>query len=240
MMPTVDQVTGEPRPITLGHEFCGRLKSVPNGSKLKVGQAVMIDPHCICRECLCCTSGNDHMCQKLAFVGGHNKLGGGLSEFVAVEEGHCLPLPDNVSLEYAAVIEPLVVCHHAAKAAGMKLDGLDVLILGGGPVGAALISILRAHNVGKIFLSEPTAKRREQAKHAVQRAIDPRSEKVGEICFELTGGKGVDVVFDCAGVQVALEAGFDALKHAGTFVNIAVWEKPVRFHNPIMRGRRGH
>jgi (R,R)-butanediol dehydrogenase/meso-butanediol dehydrogenase/diacetyl reductase len=130
-------------------------------------------------------------------------------------------------LEYAAVIEPLVVCHHAAKAAGIKLEGLDVLILGGGPVGSALISILRAHNVGRIFLSEPTAKRKEQNKEAVDRVIDPRSEKVGDVCRELTGGKGVDVVFDCAGVQPGLEAGFDAMKHAGTFVNVAVWEKPV-------------
>jgi (R,R)-butanediol dehydrogenase/meso-butanediol dehydrogenase/diacetyl reductase len=167
------------------------------------------------------------MCQKLAFLGGSNKLGGGLSEFVAVEEAHCLPLPDTVSLEYAAVIEPLVVCHHAAKVAGVKLKGLDVLILGGGPVGSALISILRAHEVGRIFLSEPTAKRKEQNKRAVDTVIDPRSEKVGDVCRELTGGKGVDVVFDCAGVQPGLEAGFDALKHSGTFVNVAVWEKPV-------------
>ena len=228
MMSTVDSATGEPKPLIFGHEFCGRLKSVPDGSKLKVGQAVMVDPHCICRECLCCTSGNDHICQKLSFLGGSNKNGGGLSEFVAVEEVHCLPLPENVSLDSAAVIEPLVVCHHAAKAAGIPLKGLNVLILGGGPVGSALISVLRAHDVGKILLSEPTAKRKEQNKDSVDRVIDPRSEKVGDICRELTGGKGVDVVFDCAGVQPGLEAGFDAIKQTGTFVNVAVWEKPVR------------
>ncbi|EXJ59802.1 hypothetical protein A1O7_03949 [Cladophialophora yegresii CBS 114405] len=228
LMSTVDAKTGDPKPLTLGHEFCGRLKSVPEGSKLKVGQAVMVDPHCICRQCLCCTSGNDQMCQKLAFLGGHNERGGGLSEFVAVEEAHCLPLPDTVSLESAAVIEPLVVCHHAAKVAGVNLKGLDVLILGGGPVGSALISILRAHEVGRIFLSEPTAKRKEQNKEVVDRVIDPRSEKVGDVCRELTGGKGVDVVFDCAGVQPGLEAGFDALKHSGTYVNVAVWEKPIQ------------
>lgn len=227
MMPTVNPKTGEATPITLGHEFCGRLTSVPEGSKLKVGQAVMVDPHCICRQCSCCTSGNDQSCQKLSFLGGSTKNGGGLSEFVAVEEPHCLPLPENVSLEFAAVIEPLVVCHHAAKAAGTDLKGLDVLILGGGPVGSALIPILKAHQVSKIFLSEPTSKRREQNKTTVDRVIDPRSEKVGDVCRELTGGKGVDVVFDCAGVQPGLEAAFDALKHAGIFVNIAVWEKPV-------------
>lgn len=227
MTPIVDPETGEARPASLGHEFCGRLKSVPTGSQLEVGQAVMVDPHCICHQCACCTSGSDNLCQKLGFLGGTPNLGGGLSEFVAVEERHCHALPDNVDLENAAVIEPMVVCHHAAKAAGVKLEGLDVLILGGGPVGTALISILKAHLVGKIFLSEPTAKRKEQNKDSVDITIDPKTENVGDVCRKLTGGKGVDVVFDCAGVQVGLEAGFDAVKHAGVFVNVAVWEKPV-------------
>ncbi|OAP58748.1 chlorophyll synthesis pathway protein BchC [Fonsecaea erecta] len=228
LMSPVDPKTGEARPLIFGHEFCGTLKSVPEGSKLQVGQAVMVDPHCICRSCASCAAGDDHVCPKLGFLGGSSGRGGGLSEYVAVEEVHCLPLPANVSLDDAAVIEPLVVCHHAAKAAGMDLQGRNVLILGGGPVGAALMAVLRAHRVGMIMLSEPTAKRKEQAKAIVDRVIDPRTESVGDVCRELTGGKGVDVVFDCAGVLPALEAGFDALKRTGTFVNIAVWEKPIQ------------
>lgn len=213
--------------ITLGHEFCGRIKSAPEGSNLKVGQPVMVDPHYYCQTCPSCISGKDHICPKLAFLGGGVKGGGGLSQFVAVLESHCLPLPDNVSLDFAAVIEPLVVCHHAVKAAGMKLEGLDVLITGGGPIGVALISVLRAHQVKTIVLSEPTAKRKGQAKDLVERVIDPRTEKVGDVCWKLTDGKGVDIVFDCAGVQPGLEAAFEALKHGGIVVNIAVWDKPV-------------
>ncbi|KAG9770297.1 hypothetical protein KCU88_g6631, partial [Aureobasidium melanogenum] len=129
-------------------------------------------------------------------------------------------------MDFAAVIEPLVVGHHAAKAAGTKLEGQDILIVGGGPIGVAMISVLRAHRVGKIFLSEPTAKRWQHAKDVVERVIDPKNESVGDICRELTGGKGADVVFDCAGVQPGLESGMDAIKHGGTLVNVAVWEKP--------------
>ena len=136
-------------------------------------------------------------------------------------------LPTNVSLDFAAPIEPLVVGHHAAKQAGIKLEGLDVLIVGGGPIGVAMISVLKAQRVKRIFVSEPTAKRWQHAKGMVDRLIDPKSEKVGDVCRQLTGGKGVDVVFDCAGVQAGLEAAFDAITHLGTFVNVAVWEKPV-------------
>jgi (R,R)-butanediol dehydrogenase/meso-butanediol dehydrogenase/diacetyl reductase len=214
----------------MGHEFCGRIKSVSSGSsKFKPGQAVMVDPHVGCRGCLSCTAGNDHVCRTLAFMGfSGGTLGGGLSEFVAVDEDHIYALPENVSLEYAAVIEPLVVGHHAAKMAAVDLTGADVLIVGGGPVGLAMVSVLRAHDVSKILLSEPTAKRWRHAKDAVDRVIDPKSEDVGTVCREATGNKGVDVVFDCAGVQPGLTAALDALKHTGTLVNVAMWEQPVR------------
>jgi threonine dehydrogenase-like Zn-dependent dehydrogenase len=227
MVSVVDPDTGASLPVNLGHEFCGTLRSVPKGSNLKVGQAVMIDPHCICRKCITCRSGNDQSCAELSFLGYKHSHFGGLAEYATVEERHCLPLPDNVSLDFAAVIEPLVVCQHAAKVAGVILEGLNVLIVGGGPIGSALVPILQAHKVGKIFLSEPTMRRREQYKAVVDRVIEPRSENVGEVCRDLTNGRGVDIAFDCAGVQSGLDAAFDALKHAGIYVNVAVWEKPV-------------
>ncbi|EHY55435.1 hypothetical protein HRR83_008867 [Exophiala dermatitidis] len=231
-IPTAERpnpLTGGTLPVTLGHEFCGRIKAVGEGAKFQIGQPVMVDPHVGCRSCPSCTSGMDHVCHMLSFMGySGGKLGGGLSEYVAVEESHLYPLPENVSMDFAAVIEPLVVGQHAAKAAGTKLEGQDILIVGGGPIGVAMISVLRAHRVGKIFLSEPTAKRWQHAKDVVERVIDPKNESVGDICRELTGGKGADVVFDCAGVQPGLESGMDAIKHGGTLVNVAVWEKPLQ------------
>jgi len=221
-------LTGGQAPLTLGHEFCGRIKAVPegDGSRWKVGQAVMVDPHVVCRQCLSCASGNDQMCSTLAFVGiSDSRRGGGLSEYVVVEEDHIHPLPESVSLEYAAVIEPLAVGHHAAKMANTDLKGLDVLIVGGGPVGVGMISVLRAHGVGRLLLSEPTAARWRHAKDVVDRVIDPKTENVGDVCRGLTGGKGVDLVFDCAGVQPGLEAGIDALRNGGTLVNVAIWEQ---------------
>ncbi|EXJ85646.1 hypothetical protein A1O1_06012 [Capronia coronata CBS 617.96] len=230
-VPTVErpnQQTGDHLPVTLGHEFCGRIKAVGEGAKFQPGQAVMVDAHVGCSSCLACKSGLDHVCDKLTFIGyGGDKLGGGLSEFVAVDQSRLYAIPKNVSLDSAAVIEPLVVGHHAAKVAGTSLEGSDVLIVGGGPIGIAMICVLRAHRVSKILLSEPTAKRWQYAKDVVDRVIDPKTEKVGDICRELTGGKGVDVVFDCAGVQPGLDAGLDALKRGGTWVDLALWEKPL-------------
>lgn len=193
----------------------------------------MVDPHVPCRQCLSCTSGSDHLCRKLAFIGNSGgTCGGGLAEFVTVAVEHVHTLPKNTSLEFAALIEPLVVGYHATQQAGLELEGKDVLILGAGPIGLALIFNLIALRVRQIFLSEPTDRRSRTAKGLVQMVIDPRSENVGEACRRFTDNKGVDVVFDCAGVQAAMDDGFDALGSKGVYVNIAQWENPVRAPTP--------
>lgn len=224
-----DPLTGGSIPVTIGHEFCGRVKTAPIGASLKEGQAVMIDPHVQCQQCYSCLSGRDHLCNKLAFIGNSGgKCGGGLAEFVTVAAEHVHPLPPNVSLDFAALIEPLVVGHHALRQAATDLKGMDVLISGAGPIGLSLIFNLKACEVGRILLSEPTAKRSSLAQTLVERAIDPNSENVGQVCRQFTNGKGVDVVFDCAGSQAALDAGLEALRYGGVYVNIAQWHKPVR------------
>lgn len=213
----------------MGHEFCGHVRTAPAGSKFKEGQAVMADPRILCASCHSCSTGQDHTCDQLGFLGiSGGEGGGGLSEFVAIDEDMLYMLPESVNIDFAALIEPLTVAHHAIKTINAKLKGLDVLIIGGGPVGYALACVLRAENVKSIIVSEPAVKRKEQAKAVVDKIIDPKSENVGEVCRSFTGGKGADVVFDCAGIQVGLEAAFDAIVRGGYFVNVAVWEKPVR------------
>ena len=189
----------------------------------------MIDPRLLCHKCHSCKAGNDHTCEMLGFMGINGPAGGGgLSEFVAVDEDMIYPLPSNVSVDFAALIEPLAVAYHALRVANIKLKGLDTLVIGGGPVGYAVASALKAENVKSVLISEPTVKRRDQAKDLVDKIFDPKSDDVVEGCQQFTGGKGVDVVFDCAGVQAGLQASFGALVRGGTYVNVAVWETPVR------------
>ena len=155
-------------------------------------------------------------------------ISGGYGEQVVVKEDMLHPLGPNIPLEYAAVIEPLAVVHHAVKETGIK-DWKDktVLVLGGGPIGLALLLDLKAHGATKIIASEPASRRREQVSEYAWAVINPIKENVGDKCRELTGGEGVDVVFDCAGVPVGLEAGFDAIRSSGLYIMVAVWEKPL-------------
>ena len=223
-LPTKPHVSsGECIPLAIGHELCGRVRNPPPGSRLKDGEAVMVDPRIWCGSCLACQGGIYHCCQEIGYVGG--SISGGFGERVAIEEDHLYPLGPNIPLEYAAVIEPLAVVHHAVKETGIK-DWTDktALVLGGGPIGFALLIDLKAHGATNIIISEPTVTRREQVSEYASAVVNPINEKVGDKCREITGGRGVDVVFDCAGVPAGLEAGFDALRVEGMYMNVAVWE----------------
>jgi threonine dehydrogenase-like Zn-dependent dehydrogenase len=219
-------LTGESLPLTIGHEFCGRIKSAPEGSKLKVGQAVMVDPRIVDHTCSRCLIKATHACKQIGCIGVSGG-GGGFAETCAVDQELCHSIPEAL-LPNAAVIEPLTVAWHALKVPGIKTyKGRTVLIVGGGPIGIALIFTLRHWGAEKIIVSEPTAKRRQQNKDLADEVINPLEQKVGDVCREFTAGEGVDFVFDAAGSASGLVDGIDALRYRGTYVTIAAYKGPV-------------
>ena len=124
-----------------------------------------------------------------------------------------------------ALVEPLAVGWHAVMASPFK-DGDSVLILGGGPIGLAVIQALKAKGAERIIVSEVASRRKEFAKQfGAHFVIDPMEEDVVKRVREICGGQGVNVVFDAAGSQAGLDAAILALRARGTLVNIAVWEK---------------
>lgn len=236
--PTDIPVPGNPHPltqsvlpITLGHEFCGRVLKAPEGSSLKPGQPVAVDPRLFCKSCAPCKTGGTNGCQQWGFLGVSGG-GGGFSETVAEEEKLCHLLPEDVDLRHAALIEPLATGHRAVKIAKTTLTkdlrDASILILGSGPIGIGLISILRGLGAQRIYVSQPSQKRRLLARELADVVINPKEEDVPERCRALTAGEGIDVVLDCAGVQSAMDDGMKALAFKGTYVNVALWEVSVR------------
>ncbi|EMF15021.1 GroES-like protein [Sphaerulina musiva SO2202] len=231
-------------PITMGHELCGRVRHPPPGSQFKHNDPVMIDPRITCRNynhpsssspssspspCLPCSSHLSHCCSQLGYVGGTTGFGG-FGQVVVISEDRLLPLPPSISLEHAAVIEPLSVVHHAIKISSIPADSWKekfVFVIGGGPIGFALLLILKALGAEKVMVSEPTATRRRQVSEVAWKVVDPVGENVVERVSEWTGGKGVEVVFDCAGVEVGLKSGMEVLRNYGLYVMVAVWPKPI-------------
>jgi len=153
-------------------------------------------------------------------------FGGGLAEYVVLDEAFFYHLPDNVPLEVGALVEPLAVAWHAVNMSNFK-KGDSVLILGGGPIGLAVILALKARGAEKIIVSEVAERRRQFAKElGATYVLDPTKDQIAKRCQELCEDQGVHIAFDAAGVQAGLDQAVEAVRARGTIVNIAVWEKP--------------
>lgn len=187
----------------------------------------MIDPRVLCKKCDPCRTGASHCCQSLGYVGGTTGFGG-FGEVVSIAEGNLLSLPPEIPLEYAALLEPLAVVQHAIKVSEIvNWKDRDVLVIGGGPIGFALLLCLKAAGANSVVVSEPAAARKIQVAEYASAVIDPSKESVVERSRKLTEGRGMEVVFDCAGVAKATEAAVGAMRFEGLYVMVAVWEGPV-------------
>jgi len=214
----------------MGHEFAGRIITAPSDSNLHPGQKVVVDPRIYCSTCARCNTGATQGCTTLGFKG-ISGAGGGFSALIAVDARSCYALPDDTDLSLAALIEPLAVAWHAISLCGGKWEEKSVLILGGGPIGIACAIGLRARWCKQVLVSEPTITRASQNKRVATAVFNPVTDNIGDKCREATGGEGVDVVFDCAGVQKGFVAGMDALRYRGFYVNLAIWGAPVCSRN---------
>ncbi|EAT82465.1 hypothetical protein HBI56_088920 [Parastagonospora nodorum] len=226
-------VTHDTIPITLGHEFSGTVTELgPNVTSFSVGQPIVVQPTIYCGKCHACKAGVENVCYNGGFIG-LSGGGGGLSDSVVVPESAVLALPDNVPLDIGALVEPLSVAWHAISAAPLTPDSV-VMVLGGGPIGLAIVQCLVALNTKTIILSEVSRARQRFAREfGAHHVIDPKTYDTVAISRELSGQDGPDIVFDCAGVPASLKTACTAVRARGTVVNVAIWEKEVPF-NPNM------
>ncbi|KAI1624426.1 hypothetical protein EDD37DRAFT_630983 [Exophiala viscosa] len=233
-------ITGETLPLTLGHEFSGIVEEIgPGVEHIRPGDRVCVQPIIYDDSCRACKRGLVNCCDKNGFVG-LSGWGGGLSEHMVVPASCVKPLPDNISLEVGALIEPLAVGWHAVDISPYK-DGDAALVLGGGPIGLAVVQALVGKGCKNIIVSEVSGKRREFAKQfGAHHVIDPVKSDIVEEVEKLTNDEGADVAFDAAGVQIAVDTAFKAIKARGTLVNIAVWEKraTLNMNDVTFRERR--
>ena len=216
----------ESLPVTMGHEFSGTIEEVGDGVEgLKVGDNVVVEPYFVCNECPPCMAGNYHLCEKMGFIGLAGG-GGGLSEKVVVDQRWVHPIGD-IPLDEAALIEPLSVAHHAVVRSGAKAG--DVALIGGaGPIGLLTAAILKGIGVTTIMSELSTARKEKSlSSGAADYVVDPTTENVKARVLELTDGVGVDVAFECAGVNIVLDTLLDALRPAGVLVNVSIWGHPA-------------
>ncbi|KAL1301407.1 hypothetical protein AAFC00_005666 [Neodothiora populina] len=237
--------TGLELPVTLGHEMSGTIIEI--GSEIKgldLGQLCTVNPsvhdeHYRLEPCRSCLKGRTNLCKRWACYG-YSAPGGGLADEIVVNIASLLPVPAGVSPEAAALSEPLAVACHMIRESGF-VKGDTVLILGGGPIGLALLLLLKMEGASKVFLSELAPARAQKAREfGADLVLDPSAapksadqDVVLQNILELTED-GVDVAFDAIGIQATLNTAIAATRSGGTIFNVAIHEKPLSIHPNLL------
>ncbi|MFJ9629980.1 alcohol dehydrogenase catalytic domain-containing protein [Streptomyces sp. NPDC091280] len=221
-------LTGSKPPLALGHELSGTVAAlgapVPG---IAIGDRVTADPVWRCGTCFWCRRGEYHICPKSGSVGLASP--GGFAQRVTVPLAGLTRLPDNVSDELAAVAEPLAVGLHAVTRAGVK-PGDNVLVVGGGPIGVAVVLAAQIAGAAGLFVSEPLAGRREMLLGiGVTEAFDPRTTDVRRELFVRTNRIGPDVVIDATGVPALAGRAVSIVRRGGRVVLAGVGHGSVEF-----------
>jgi len=216
-------LTGAQNPQILGHEFAGDVVAIgADVTSVGEGDRVAIMPLAYCGTCTYCRRGLQHLCATMGCVG-LSHAWGGMANLATVAEYQVVRLPDAVSYQQGALIEPTAVAAYGVERGGVA-PGDRVLITGGGPIGALAALCAHAAGASTVYVSEPNAARRARAEAlGVATVLDPTAVEVPELLHEETGGVGVDVAIECSGHPGGFAAAIASLRKRGTLAQTGLF-----------------
>lgn len=203
------------KPFILGHECSGDIAAVgENVRKFRVGDRVAVEPGVTCGRCDACKSGRYNLCPDVKFLA-TPPYDGAFAQYIKMRQDFVFPIPDHLSYEEAALVEPFSVGLHAAVRTRLQ-PGSTVAIMGMGPVGLMAVAAARAYGAGTIIVTDLEPLRLEAATRlGASHAINIRERDPVEEIRRLTNGDGVDVAWETAGNPKALQAALASLRRGG-------------------------
>lgn len=199
-------------PLILGHEFAGITQN---------GLRVAVDPAIPCRECEHCVGGNPNLCEKVIFAG-HGAFDGALREWIAWDEINLFPIPDTMTYAEAAMLEPLGVAIHSLDLAHLKV-GMHIGVFGCGPIGLLIIQLARLAGAASITASDILAHRLDAAKElGANHTFFAQDRSEVDHITATTQHRGLDVVFEAAGEQDALDTAFLVVNPGGKVMLVGI------------------
>ncbi|BGP12513.1 hypothetical protein JCM10213v2_000430 [Rhodosporidiobolus nylandii] len=230
-------------PMVLGHETAAVVVKVgSNVTNVKPGDRVALEPGKSCRVCTECKGGHYERCAEMIFAA-TPPYDGTLAGRYVLPADLCYPLPDNMSLEEGALLEPMSVGVHAvSKVAEMK-PASNVVVFGVGPVGLLTAAAAKGLGAARVIAVDIQEARLQFAKDAglVHDYFIPPKPQEGEADYPIRQAKaiqeqfgftergpaGVDLVVDCSGAEVCIQTACHLLKHGGTLVQVGMGKPDI-------------
>lgn len=210
--------------MVLGHESAGIVEKVGDKvTSLKVGDRVAMEPGVPCRRCVRCKEGKYNLCPDMAFAA-TPPYDGTLARYYTLPEDYCYKLPENMSLEEGALIEPTAVAVHITRQAAIK-PGDSVVVFGAGPVGLLCCAVAKAYGAKKIVTVDINDERLQFAlKYAANASFKSArvsaEENAKNLIQECGLGAGADVIIDASGAEPCIQTAIHALRMGGTYVQV--------------------
>ena len=211
-------------PFTVGHEGAGIVVETGKAVKrVKPGDTIAIEPAMPCWECDQCLAGRHHTCRKLKFLGCPGQAEGCLMEYIVMPEESCFPLKGALTPDHGSISEPLAIGVYAVKKSGC-VEGLDIGILGFGPIGMSVMLAARAERAGSFTVTDKIQPRLALAlKEGATALFNPLEEDFTSM-LKQHHPFGLDVVFECCGQQEAFDQAIEVLKPGGKLIVVGIPE----------------
>jgi L-iditol 2-dehydrogenase len=195
-------------PLILGHEVAGELED---------GQRVVVDPAIPCRKCEFCLCGHPNLCPDIRFAG-HGDIDGALREYLTWDEKCIFPISDAITDAEGAMLEPLGVAIHAVDLAHLK-TGMTIGVFGCGPIGLLIIQLARLSGAALIIATDRLSHRVDAARaFGAEHALLTNDKSTVSPILAAAKGRGVDVAFEAAGEQGAIDDAFAAVVPGGKVI----------------------
>ena len=209
-------------PVVQGHEVSAEVvetgKDVTN---CKVGDKVTIQPQVVCGKCYPCTHGMYNDCEVLKVMGFQTT--GMASDYFVVDANKALVLPEEMSWDHGAMIEPLAVAVHAVRRYAADMTGKKAVVLGGGPIGNLVAQTAKALGAEVVLLSELSAYRLDTAKKCGIATVNPSEEDLLEAIIEACGEDRADVIFECIGINPTMKQAIAYARKGSHIVVVGVF-----------------
>ncbi|RLB33164.1 MAG: butanediol dehydrogenase [Deltaproteobacteria bacterium] len=213
-------------PVILGHEFSGEVIELGKGvTRFNPGDRVVVNPLIYCGKCYYCQRAQYIMCTKLGTVG--FAADGAFAEYGVFQEYSLFKLPETVTDEMGAFVEPVAVAVHAVKRSRMKV-GSSVAVVGAGPIGLLVMQACLTAGAGRIFVLEPIKARRNIAARTGATAVfDPTEIDPGKEISKITDGLRADIAFDCVGNQSSFDSAVKITGRRGLICVVGLALQPI-------------
>ncbi|KTD21886.1 L-threonine 3-dehydrogenase [Legionella londiniensis] len=225
-----------PVPMSVGHEFYGEIVEVGREVKgISPGQRVSGEGHITCGLCRNCRAGKRHLCRNTKGVGVNRP--GSFAEYLVLPASNVLVLPDNITDEQAAVLDPLGNATHCALS--FDVVGEDVLITGAGPIGIMAAAIVRHIGARHVVITDVNDYRLDLArKMGVSRAVNVKYQPLRDVIDELGMTEGFDIGLEMSGNPMALNDMVKAMNHGGRIAMLGIppQETPLDWNQVIFKG----